>query len=624
MNGLHIKLILGFALSFMPLSAYSITPIKIDDGLTQKNITGSTFYIEDSARSLQIKTVSDFLQMSYQKANDPQENFGHTSSYYWFLIPVQNKTKHVVHVILELDNPHIPYLQFYRSDAKGAFHGCGITGDYSNPFKDRTILYRNFSQQLNLQPGETTYCMLFIDKSYQQLSVLLNLYDGSTFFDFASKTYIMLGLYAGAFLCIFLFNLIMFFFTGKWLNFLYSGFVFFAGLYILSDWGLGFQYVWPNFPMMNAIARPVFSMCMLLFMTLCLNYFLKDKAHYKGWIRAILGLSLLLILSAIITRGYGLDRTLIQPYLKVHATIMLFSVGILICILVLESIKGNKVIQVLLLAYALFLTFGLTKQLIVSGIIQGSDFMDKALILGHIIEFFAVTVLLSIYYEKLKSQNDLLQWKILDQNRKHLTEVITIQESERKRIAEDLHDELGGSLSAIRVNLSAWAHRHPKEEAELKPVENLVDNACEQVRAIAHHLMPPELVILGFTKALENLVIRMNKSDGPAITIQNDLGEFHFEPSTEIALYRVLNEILTNILRHSQAKNASLQVFKSDGRLFVIAEDDGIGFDTKDQVNGIGLVNIRSRVQALGGTLNIDSSPGNGTTIIIDIPFIGD
>jgi signal transduction histidine kinase len=102
------------------------------------------------------------------------------------------------------------------------------------------------------------------------------------------------------------------------------------------------------------------------------------------------------------------------------------------------------------------------------------------------------------------------------------------------------------------------------------------------------------------------------------------LNEKQLSQEIEIAVYRILNELLTNTLRHSKAQNASLQMFVADNILTVIAEDNGISFDTNVITAGIGLGNIKSRVAALNGSITIDSSPNRGSSFIIEIPFKGD
>jgi signal transduction histidine kinase len=227
---------------------------------------------------------------------------------------------------------------------------------------------------------------------------------------------------------------------------------------------------------------------------------------------------------------------------------------------------------------------------------------------------------------EMERKNDKLSIEINEQRQKHLTEVVNIQETERKRIAENLHDELGGALSAIKVNLSSWLYKNQSQvqDNKLSQIESMVDNACTQVRTIAHDLMPPELVKLGFNYAVESLVNKMDQNGKVNIHLSNELADKQLNPDIEIAVYRIINELLTNTIRHSNAQNASLQLFLSDGMLTVISEDNGIGFDTNVMVSGMGLGNIKSRIAALNGCVTIDSAPNRGSSFLIEVPHNGD
>ena len=226
--------------------------------------------------------------------------------------------------------------------------------------------------------------------------------------------------------------------------------------------------------------------------------------------------------------------------------------------------------------------------------------------------------------QRLNEKNDKLLIEMNEQRQKHLSEVVNLQETERKRIAENLHDELGGALSAIKVNLSSWLYNNQNQDNKLLQIESMVDNACVQVRTIAHDLMPPELVKLGFNYAIESLVNKMDQNGKINIHLSNELAEKQLNTEIEIAVYRIINELLTNTLKHSKAQNASLQMYLAESVLTVIAEDNGIGFDTNAVGAGMGLGNIKSRVAALNGSITIDSTPNKGSSFLIEIPFKGD
>lgn len=200
--------------------------------------------------------------------------------------------------------------------------------------------------------------------------------------------------------------------------------------------------------------------------------------------------------------------------------------------------------------------------------------------------------------------------------------LIQTQESERRRIAADLHDDLGGTLATIRRrigNLRQYQNG-TRIDQELEQLEPLIQKSADDLRRISHNLMPPEFTRIGLCGAIEQLVL--------AIPPQPTCFEFlvagqqrSLPPEMELNLYRILSELIQNILKHAQAKRASLQFIYQPEQITVVVEDDGVGFQTPDtHANGIGLQNTDLRVAYMGATLHRESGKG-GTFVMLEIPF---
>ncbi|MCL9805458.1 tetratricopeptide repeat protein [Flavobacterium amniphilum] len=191
---------------------------------------------------------------------------------------------------------------------------------------------------------------------------------------------------------------------------------------------------------------------------------------------------------------------------------------------------------------------------------------------------------------------------------------------ERKRLSQELHDGLGATLAGIK--LSAIAHFTEKEEGQQQLIASL-DDACHEVRRMSHNLMPPAFSELPFAQITEELI---RKHSGHPHT------QLHLEIHGREALdcmntnqktqtYRILQEIINNAFKHAQCSHLSLFINSFDDHVNIMAEDNGIGFDSNQQQEGIGLHNIRERIKELQTNLTIDSSPGNGTVIQFNIPL---
>lgn len=198
-----------------------------------------------------------------------------------------------------------------------------------------------------------------------------------------------------------------------------------------------------------------------------------------------------------------------------------------------------------------------------------------------------------------------------------LRAMIEGQEVERKRVAKDLHDGLGGLLATVKARLST--------EAPTADTSNqLIDRACTEVRRIAHNMMPQTLALSGLSGSLRDIVSQLNQrglDTDLEIIGQPDL---RLDEDGQAMLLRILQELTHNVVKHANAKKLFIQLLDQPNQLLLTVEDDGKGFNS-DEVrvtkNGIGLENIDSRVAYLRGHIQYDSSPGHGTTVTLTLPL---
>ncbi|MBX2915454.1 MAG: tetratricopeptide repeat protein [Cyclobacteriaceae bacterium] len=202
-----------------------------------------------------------------------------------------------------------------------------------------------------------------------------------------------------------------------------------------------------------------------------------------------------------------------------------------------------------------------------------------------------------------------------------LQAMVNGQETERTRIAKDLHDGLGGLFSTIKMYFSSLQHdkQELKENELFQKSYSLVDSASEEIRSIAHSMMPEVLMKLGLINAVKDLCDSITAGKLIRVSLQVHGIHSRLNPNTEIMLYRIVQELLNNILKHAHATEVIIQFIRDAERLSVIVEDNGKGFNTQ-QINqsGNGLEAVKSRVNYLNGKLNIDSSKGVGTTVMMD------
>ncbi len=203
-----------------------------------------------------------------------------------------------------------------------------------------------------------------------------------------------------------------------------------------------------------------------------------------------------------------------------------------------------------------------------------------------------------------------------------LQSMINGQETERTRIAKDLHDGLGGLFSTIKMHFSTLRHR--KEELNNDPLftksNELLDSASEELRRIAHNMMPEVLIKLGLVQATGELCNSISAGKLLTVSLQAYGMEKRLNSSTEIMLFRIIQELLNNIIKHAYATEAIVQFNREDSRLSIIVEDNGRGFNLQetDDRNHAGLASVQSRVSYLNGRLFIDSQKTSGTTVMME------
>lgn len=203
-----------------------------------------------------------------------------------------------------------------------------------------------------------------------------------------------------------------------------------------------------------------------------------------------------------------------------------------------------------------------------------------------------------------------------------LQSMITGQETERTRIARDLHDGLGGLFSTVKMYFSTLQHERP--ELATDPLFNksfeLADTASVEMRRIAHNLMPEVLMKLGLVNAVQDLCNNINAGRLMKISFQHYGMQQRLQSNMEVMLYRIIQELLNNILKHAQASEVIIQFNRHSDRLTITVEDNGRGFNVVEAAdnNSVGIGTIKSRVHYLNGQLNIDSKSGVGTTVIME------
>lgn len=228
--------------------------------------------------------------------------------------------------------------------------------------------------------------------------------------------------------------------------------------------------------------------------------------------------------------------------------------------------------------------------------------------------------------QKLAEQDKALEKQkvatlLKDQEINNINAMIEGQEKERQRIANDLHDDLGGLMATIKLQFNTLQEQQTPDL--FNKTNNLLDQAYNKIRSIAHAKNSGVIAKQGLLKAVKNMA--HNVSSASVIDIEvTDFGlESRLENSLELSIFRIIQELTTNIIKHAEATHATISLTNHENSLNIMIEDNGKGFNANKVVrnNGMGLHSIEKRVEHLEGELKIESQINQGTTIIIDIPL---
>jgi signal transduction histidine kinase len=201
--------------------------------------------------------------------------------------------------------------------------------------------------------------------------------------------------------------------------------------------------------------------------------------------------------------------------------------------------------------------------------------------------------------------------------------VIEGQEIERERIAKDLHDSLGGLLSTIKLQFdNIGVQKNISDTKEFIKGRELLDSAVTEVRSISRNLQPSSLVNMGLVAAIKDLINRFETDGPPEIEFQHYEVPQKMDKMIALSIYRIIQELLTNSLKHARAKEILIQLNADGDEMVIQYEDDGVGFDEKQNSKmGMGLENIHSRVNYLHGSITFDTAQGHGVAVLIRLKY---
>lgn len=576
-------------------------------------------YLEDTSRKLTLNHFIKDKTLTFKSTLHHAPNFGFTDADYWIRFRVRKQTNLPINWVLQNDYPMVDEITVFLVNEQS---GEIITKSIQDaiPSYQRNIQVHQGAIPLAITPY-TPYTVYLRLITTDAKKIQLKISETHHFY----KTYLdelwFWSAHLGFVICMIIVQLVFLLVT-KERNFLLyvlflTGYLVVA---IVGGYGVVDNLVWPNSEWMSrysiVIAVALSNVLGVLFYAHALR--LKKLAPFLYKLLIVDG-----VLSVLLSSWIYVWPDTLSPNVYSCSLIVLFFC-LVSCSCIVSYRKGNpSAIYYLFGTVAYFLGIMIVL-LWTLGYLQPTIFVINAMHIGSMFEMVFFTWALAHDYRRSREEREETQKELIyalqSQNKQISEALVRGQKLERKRVAADLHDSLGGTLSAIRWTLSSFNPEGltSKEQQVYESLVEMTNEAHQRVRFLSHNLLPEDLEKDGLSVSLEKLIEKLNRSNKTAFNSQITLNE-RLEKQTEFELYSICLELINNIIKHASATEAHLKLYRKGSDIYLEIFDNGKGIQAYVQ-EGKGLKNIQDRISSLKGKWQIESTD-KGTYASAQVPL---
>lgn len=565
-------------------------------------------YKEDAALSAIDNLLhSDAVKFVYN--NSIQEiNYGIARPRAWCKVGVRNESRQQDWV-LKIQQSRVDTAQLYVVRENQEIEKLPMTGHFQT-FDERPMHALPFAYTITIKQNETVWFYLYTARQYGKHAAIVNLQTRNHFENYEYGFNVVLAFVCGMVALASLVGFFLFLFVRQRLYVYYSIYALSFLFVLLAD--TGFAHAVLFFPHDQTVTDG-FTMVFYYWMGGCLGVFtielLQLKQHANRWIYwfgiifsyALCTFALLLLIP-------GLPHV-IRWTLVSYSYFLAFITNLYILYIIITSTRKKEPIVYFYMA-GFFFTSCVAVLILLSdfGIINFPHENKDIYFLTPFVEILCVALGIGIHFSRTLKERVNVQMALNETQ----NQIINIQENERRRIAQDLHDDVGNSLAAVRNMVM--------QRYEPAGIEKEIDRLIETIRSISHDLMPVDFEEFSLAEVIEHTVGKFK--DHPTLALEfNPLGKaIRLKPSCELVIYRIISELITNILKHAQATQALIQLMYQTGSLVVTVEDNGRGIKNAKAEEGMGLRSIQLRADYIHSQLKIEGD-NKGTLIILEVPY---
>ncbi len=534
----------------------------------------------------------------------------------------QIKDPHQLRYLL-IRNPHINYLSVWLLKNDSLVYSFKPTGD-RYPFTSRPVRFSDFLFPLPADSLQQYSMVVMADKRNELVRLPLYFLSEKGLLNYTRNKDSWAGMFIGIGIFLFLFNFFLFINMRERLYVYYGLYTLLGFLYIFSDMGFTFMFLFPDYPLFADFTRPI-SVSLATPVYILFGMSLMDtKKHFPkiyGWMKRILVIYILMLVTSLaLASNTGPIRVFLSGLSYVVLNFLM------ICNLAIgwKSFRKNIPYAIyFIIASCILIVLVLLFTLYLSGHIPDTFINRNLMRIAIASEISILTLMLAHRFKNYKISSEQLLRRVNEQQEQIFRSVTDYQEKELQRLSSLLHDSVGARLSALRLNLESRGKDTEREEL-IKNLTASIQEISHEVRSYSHDLSPSLLQQKGLETAL-SLFLKNLKQDNRIQFQFEMIGEGDRLPFRyELLLYNLVQELIHNIIKHARASEVIIQLLREEQVVSLYVEDNGKGFEPDKIKEGLGLIQIKQLVKFVNGNLQIDTSDGNGCRVSIEFMILPD
>ena len=412
----------------------------------------------------------------------------------------------------------------------------------------------------------------------------------------------------------------------------YIGYILFVTAWILSHYGYLFPLVFPETPALNDINKSIVSLMAGFFMICLLRVVFKRLLNDRLIDKIFLWINVTIVIfvsSAFIHLVAPFAPSVLVMF-NIAWHVLLFLINSTLLLMIILFFRKDLTMKIFSLGIGITMIMVTVQIFVSSGFMRNDFLLDHGLLLANLLEIVILTFGLGHQILNETREKDRQLNNLESDQRKTLQQLITIQDTEQKRIAGELHDSIGPLLSALKINFNRTVkflsvdnnlEKSGSTNELISKTDNIIDESIYEIRTIAHKLMPRGLSSKGLIGMLSDYFDNLESVHNIKISFAHNIS-LSLDQEVQLHLYRMISELVLNAAKHSGGDLIRVSIDTLPTETVLLVQDNGKGIDKmKNNGDSIGLKNIESRVEYLKGRLEIQSNPGEGTSVKVLIPY---